>query len=121
MPKFDPFTSMVNGTLFVGALFGVSELIASGPVIAVVKVAFVAAGSPHATVRRVKQQILREDFRNSMSQPCGERADAMPEKEHSLIWHCSQHASLEVAGCFKRIAQYRGQRLAKHLEVTGIP
>jgi len=82
----------------VGALFGANEIIASGPVMAVEKVAFVAAGDPHATVNRVSQQMLREDFRNFMSQPVVSEYTCDTQKEHSPIWHRSQHASLEVAG-----------------------
>jgi len=96
--KFVPFTTIVNGTLFVGAVFGVNEPIASGPAMAVLKVAFVAAGDPHASVNKVRQQMLREEFRNFMSQPVVSEYTCDTPKEHSPIGHRSQHASLEVAG-----------------------
>jgi len=47
----------VNGTLFVGALFGASEAIASGPVMPLVKVALVAAGDPQAANNIVRQPV----------------------------------------------------------------
>lgn len=67
--KLFPFTTIVKGTLFVGALLGVSELIASGPVMEVVKVALVAPGAPHANINGVRVQILRRHFRSFMSKP----------------------------------------------------
>ena len=94
-----PLTTIVNGTLFVGALFGTNELIARGPVMAVVKVALVAAGPPHAAVNKIRQQILERYIGNFMTQPVVSgytrdvyRALACPEL-------FSAHFSVEVAGC----------------------
>ena len=67
--KLFPFTTIVNGTLFVGALFGVSEVTARGLVVPVVKVALVAPGAPHANINRVKLQILARHFRSFISKP----------------------------------------------------
>jgi hypothetical protein len=67
--KLFPFTTIVNGTLFVGALFGVSEEIARGLVMPVVKVALVAPGAPHANINRVRLQIPARHFRSFMSKP----------------------------------------------------
>ena len=97
--KSFPLTTIVNGTLFVGALFGTNELIARGPVIAVVKVALVAAGPPHAAMNKIRQQILERYIGNFMTQPAVSgytrdvyRALACPEL-------FSAHFSVEVAGC----------------------
>ena len=64
-----PLTTIVNGTLFVGALFGVSELIARGLVMPVVNVALVAPGAPHPNINRVRLQILARHLRSFISKP----------------------------------------------------
>ena len=65
--KLFPFMTIVNGTLFVGALLGVSELIASGPAMDVVNVALVAPGAPHPAINRPRQHTLTINLRHFMS------------------------------------------------------
>jgi len=113
-----PFTTIVNGTLFVGALFATNELIARGPLMEVVKAALVAAGPPHATINRVRQQRLERYVRDFMSQPVANGHTRCPQTLAcpALL---SARFSVEVAGCPNVSLNYTEQRLSKTLEVDG--